>query len=113
MNALFRSAPLFAALLCATTAAHAGEAFAPPGSKATLTVDYVYESVGKRSSEGMYEPHEWRARRSVAGYVLRRAPRPVARCSRAHARSTTDNRSYVRSSLGALRRAHTAALRAT
>ena len=65
MNALFRSAPLFAALLCATTAAHAGEAFAPPGSKATLTVDYVYESVGKRSSEGMYEPHEWRARRSV------------------------------------------------
>ncbi|MEA3194398.1 MAG: hypothetical protein QOD26_2731 [Betaproteobacteria bacterium] len=46
-------------------AAHAADAFAPIGAKATLTVDYVYESTGKKRSEGMYDPYEWRVRRSV------------------------------------------------
>lgn len=50
-------------LVMATAAA---DAFAPSGAKATLSVDYVYESVGKKSSEGMYDPHEWRVKRSAS-----------------------------------------------
>jgi hypothetical protein len=46
-------------------AAHAADAFAPLGAKATLTVEYVYESTGKKRSEGMYDPHEWRVKRTV------------------------------------------------
>ena len=46
-------------------AAHAADAFAPAGAKATLTIDYVYESAGKKRSEGMYDPYEWQVRRSV------------------------------------------------
>lgn len=47
------------------SAAHAADAFAPAGAKATLTVDYVYESAGKKRSEGMYDPYEWRVKRTV------------------------------------------------
>lgn len=47
------------------SAAHAADAFAPAGAKATLTVDYVYESAGKKRSEGMYDPYEWQVKRSV------------------------------------------------
>jgi hypothetical protein len=47
------------------SAAHAADAFAPAGAKATLTVDYVYESAGKKRSEGMYDPYEWRVKRSA------------------------------------------------
>ena len=46
-------------------AVHAADAFAPIGAKATLTVDYVYESTGKKRSEGMYDPYEWRVKRTV------------------------------------------------
>ncbi|MHB0968672.1 MAG: hypothetical protein ACYC7A_09945 [Thermoanaerobaculia bacterium] len=60
---------MFAALLMTTTvvttAAHAADAFAPVGAKATLSVEYVYESAGAKSSEGMYDPHEWRVKRSA------------------------------------------------
>lgn len=62
----FLSAALIVALAAMTTAAHATEPFAPAGSKATLSVDYVYESAGKKSSEGMYDPYEWRVKRSVS-----------------------------------------------
>ncbi len=61
----FLSAALVVALAAMTTAAHAAEPFAPAGAKATLSVDYVYESAGKKSSEGMYDPYEWRVKRSV------------------------------------------------
>ena len=44
---------------------HAADVFAPPGAKATLTVDYVYESSGRKSSPGAYDPYEWRVKRSV------------------------------------------------
>ena len=40
-----------------TPAAYAADAFAPAGAKATLSVDYVYESAGKTRSEGMYDPY--------------------------------------------------------
>lgn len=59
------SAAMVMTLAVMTPAAHAADAFAPAGAKATLSVDYVYESPGKKSSEGMYEPYEWRVKRSA------------------------------------------------
>jgi hypothetical protein len=44
---------------------HAADVFAPPGAKATLTVEYLYESSGRKKSEGAYDPYEWRVKRSV------------------------------------------------
>lgn len=61
----FVSAALVVMLAVMATAAYAAEAFAPAGAKATLSVDYLYESAGKKSSPGMYDPHEWRVKRSV------------------------------------------------
>ncbi len=54
------------ALAAACSVSHAADAFAPPGAKATLSVDFVYESAGRKRSEGMYDPYEWRARRSMS-----------------------------------------------
>ena len=59
-----------------TPAAYAADAFAPAGAKATLSVDYVYESAGKTRSEGMYDPYEWRVKRSV-NLVAELAAQPV------------------------------------
>jgi len=53
-------------LVTAFSVSHAADAFAPPGAKATLGVDYVYESTGKKRSEGMYDPYEWRTKRSMS-----------------------------------------------
>ena len=64
------------AALLMTPAAHAADAFAPAGAKATLSVDYVYESAGKKSSEGMYDPYEWRVERS-ANLVAELAAQPT------------------------------------
>jgi hypothetical protein len=49
-----------------TPAAHAADPLAAAGAKATLSVEYVYESAGKKSSEGMYDPYEWRVKRSAS-----------------------------------------------
>ncbi len=72
----FVSAALVIMLAVMTTAAYAAEAFAPAGAKATLSVDYVYESVGKKRSEGMYDPYEWRVKRS-ANLVAELAAQPA------------------------------------
>ena len=57
---------MFALCLAATCAtSQAADAFAPVGAKATISVDYVYESGGKKSSEGMYDPYQWRVKRSA------------------------------------------------
>lgn len=61
----FVSATLVITLAVMTTATYAADTFAPAGAKATLSVDYVYESAGKKSSEGMYDPYEWRVKRSA------------------------------------------------
>ncbi|HUQ24919.1 MAG TPA: hypothetical protein VM140_04555 [Burkholderiales bacterium] len=58
-------------------AADAADAFAPAGAKATLTVDYVYESTGKKRSEGMYDPYEWRVKRTL-NLVAELAAQPVS-----------------------------------
>ena len=56
---------LCACLALAGTAALAADAFAPAGAKATLSVEYLYESRGSKRSEGMYDPYEWRVKRSA------------------------------------------------
>ena len=53
-------------LFSASLTSHGAEAFAAPGAKATLTVEYVFESAGKKRSEGLYDPYEWRAKRSAS-----------------------------------------------
>jgi hypothetical protein len=60
-----RSTLLAALLAAAAPAAAAAEPFAPPGARASLTVEYVYESAGKKRSEGMYDPYEWRVKRAA------------------------------------------------
>ena len=65
MDTLERQALLCASLLTVSATAQAADAFAAAGAKATLTVDYVYESSGSTRSEGLYDPHEWRVKRSA------------------------------------------------
>lgn len=55
---------LCAAMACAGS--HAADVLVPAGAKATLTVDYIYESSGRKRSEGMYDPYEWRVRRNAS-----------------------------------------------
>lgn len=49
-----------------TTAAYSAEDFAPVGAKATLSVDYVYESAGTERREGEGYSQEWRVKRSAS-----------------------------------------------
>jgi len=62
----FLSAAVGITLALLPAAIHAADAFAPAGAKAMLSVDYIYESAGKKSSEGMYDPHEWNVKRSAS-----------------------------------------------
>jgi len=52
--------------LAASFPTHAAESFAPPAAKATLSVDYTYQSAGRKSSAGMYDPYEWRVKRAMS-----------------------------------------------
>lgn len=72
----FVSSALVITLVVMTTASFGDDAFAPTGAKASLSVDYVYESVGKKRSEGMYDPYEWRVKRS-ANLVAELAAQPA------------------------------------
>jgi hypothetical protein len=53
-------------LAAISPAAQAAEPFATPGTKATLSVDYTYESSGSKKSEGMYDPYQWRVKRNAS-----------------------------------------------
>jgi hypothetical protein len=57
-----RTALLAAALTVVTVQAR-GDAFAAKGTKATLTVEYVYESTGKKADKN--DSHEWRVKRTL------------------------------------------------
>jgi hypothetical protein len=46
--------------------AHGADVIVPAGAKATLSVDYMYESAGRKKSEGMYDPYEWRVKRNAS-----------------------------------------------
>lgn len=71
-----------AAALCLAglgAAAWAADAWASAGAKATLSVDYLYESAGQKRSEGMYDPYQWRVKRSVSlvADLAAQAPTPM------------------------------------
>jgi hypothetical protein len=61
-----RSVRLLVTLFMATlgTVAFAADSFAPAGAKATLTVEYLYESSG--TTQEKYDRHEWRVKRTVS-----------------------------------------------
>ncbi len=61
--------------LCTTS--HAADAFAPVDAKATLNVEYIYESVGKKQDKN--DLREWRTRRSVSlvANLVSQAPTPL------------------------------------
>lgn len=56
----------------------AAEPFAPTGARALLTVDYLYASSGRKSSEGMYDPYEWRVKRNLSLEAQLAAQAPTA-----------------------------------
>ena len=56
----------------------AAEPFAPAGAKAVLTVDYLYASNGRKSSQGMYDPYEWRVKRNLSMEAQLAAQPPTA-----------------------------------
>jgi len=60
----------------AGAAAQAADGLAAPGAKATLSVDYLYESAGQKRSEGLYDPYTWRVKRS-ANLVAELAAQPA------------------------------------
>ena len=66
------------ALLLGCTAAHAAQPFAPAGAKAVLTVDYVYESTGRHSENGGYDPYEWKVRRHLSMEAQLAAQAPLS-----------------------------------
>jgi hypothetical protein len=47
-------------------ASHGADLLVPAGARATLSVEYIYESSGKKRSEGMYDPYEWRVKRNAS-----------------------------------------------
>ena len=65
-------------LLLAAALGHAAEPFAPPGAKATLFVDYVYESAGRQSQNGGYDPYEWKVKRQLSMVAELAAQAPLA-----------------------------------
>jgi hypothetical protein len=54
---------LLAAALAAVTAPAEADVFAAKGAKGTLSVEYVYESSGKKADKN--DSHEWRVKRSA------------------------------------------------
>ena len=69
---------LLAAVLTAVTAQAQADAFAAKGAKATLTVEYVYESSGKKADK--YDSHEWRVKRSakLSADLVAQAPQSLS-----------------------------------
>ncbi len=69
-----RAAFLLSASLVAAPAVAAD--FAPVGAKATLSVDYLYESSGRKADK--YDSHEWKVRRSVGMTADLAAAKPAS-----------------------------------
>ena len=71
-------AAIATAAVAMTVAANAAtDALAPPGAKATMTVDYLYTANGKKTT-GSDEFHEWKVRRSVNIVAELVAQKPTA-----------------------------------
>lgn len=65
-------------ILAIIPAVQGAEPFASPGAKALLTVDYLYDSTGRKSSQGMYDPYEWRVKRNLTLEAQLAAQAPTA-----------------------------------
>ena len=65
-------------LLAIIPVVQGAEPFASPGTKALLTVDYLYASTGRKSSQGMYDPYEWRVTRNLSMEAQLAAHAPTA-----------------------------------
>lgn len=63
MRAVSKHPLIVLALFASSLAAQAAGSSAPAGAKATLTVEYIYESSGKKQDK--IDVHEWRVRRSA------------------------------------------------
>jgi hypothetical protein len=75
----FAPGMLITLCIAATSAAsRAADVFAPAGAKATLSVEYVYESAGRKKSEGLYDPYEWRVKRNASLTAQLAAQPPTA-----------------------------------
>lgn len=88
--------PLLALCLAGVcTAALAADAFAPTGAKATLSVEYLYESSGKKQDE--YDRHEWRVKRNVnlVAELTSQAATPLPTMQTLDATQTTELKSMA------------------
>lgn len=68
----------------------AAEVFAPAGTRAVLSVEYAYTSAGRKSSQGMYDPYEWRVKRnlSMEAQLAAQPPTPMPTVQAPDAAST-------------------------
>ncbi|HEY1127963.1 MAG TPA: hypothetical protein VGF12_01045 [Roseateles sp.] len=73
MNITHLRCAVLLALTASAPLARAADGFAPPGAKATLDVEYLYESAGRKQDR--IDLHEWRVRR-VARLTAELLPRP-------------------------------------
>ena len=58
-------ATALASLSILTLPAFAADVLVPAGTNAKLSVEYIYESAGSESSEGMYDPYVWKVKRTA------------------------------------------------
>lgn len=70
-------AALLPAFVILTSTLQAAD-FAPVDTKATLRVEYIYESSGSASSEGGYDPYQWSTKRNVEIKATLAAQLPMA-----------------------------------
>ena len=71
---------LVSALTCIPDASIAADTFAPVGAKATLSVEYSFESAGTQGGSTPANPHTWRVKRSasITNTLVAQAGLPLA-----------------------------------
>jgi len=77
-------------LSLAAAKTQAAETFAPVGAKATLSVEYIYESDG--SKQDQLDLHEWKVSRNASSVadLVAQAPQPLPSMHKLDARQTAD-----------------------
>jgi hypothetical protein len=77
-------------LALAAAGASAADSFAPTGAKATLSVEFVYESAGKKQDK--YDLHEWKVSRTIsaAAELVAQAPQPLPAMHKPDAQQMAD-----------------------
>ncbi len=77
-------------LSLAAATALAADSFAPVGAKPTLSVEYIYESAGKKQDK--YDLHEWKVSRtaSAVSELVAQAPQPLPSMQKPDAQQMAD-----------------------